>query len=200
MSTQYCNEDSCEDSLYVPLQSLGSFLLRSLIVLPPMSNAPAPIVSTLPCNIINDLFPGSLFSFFDCGCSSPDQYASALIVSRSQAYSVLQPAEPSRHHLTCITIIEWISLCCRSLSPASYCQLGSEARARSQVRTRDRRHGVGLRKIAAGRVPHCCTHTVSDTCPMQLVLYSAPTVPTTSFLPVQLHHLYYSAIPNLLLT
>ena len=157
MSTQSCNEDSCEDSLIVPLQSLGSFLLRSLIVLPPMSNAPAPIVSTLPCNIINDLFPESLFSFFDCDCSSPDRYPSALIVSRSQAYSVLQPAEPSRHHLTCITIIEWISLCCRSLSPASYCQLGGEARARSQVSTRDRRHGVGLRKIAAGRVPHCCT-------------------------------------------
>ena len=66
MSTQYCNEDSYEDSLIVPLQSLGSFLLRSLIVLPPMSNAPAPIVSTLPCNITSSMifFQRVFFLFF----------------------------------------------------------------------------------------------------------------------------------------
>ena len=157
MSTQSCNEDSCEDSLIVPLQSLGSFSSVPWLFFPRCPMHPLPL--SVHCHATSSMifFQGVFFSFLDCSCSSPDQYASALIVSRSQAYSVLQPAEPSRHHLTCITIIEWISLCCRSLSPASYCQLGSEARARSQVRTRDRRHGVGLRKIAAGRVPHCCT-------------------------------------------
>ena len=59
-----------------------------------------PLPLSVHCHATSSMiFFQGVFFFFYCSCSSPDQYASALIVSRSQAVSALQPAEPTRHHL-----------------------------------------------------------------------------------------------------